>query len=109
MAEFEQALLVDILLYVENNGQVDHVAHGWAGSGPGDNSRNYYLEWLAELTNGGSSYPDRIDASRFHEFVQIWAPESSYNATRGYVYDNLDYKPSALVKLLTFAKNNCSN
>jgi len=63
---------------------------------------------LSELTNGGKSFPTKIDDSNFEHFADVFGDVSRpYNTNRGYNYANTSYNPSAIQSIFDGALQYC--
>lgn len=102
MAEFEVALFFDIKNAIWRCGDftsyTDHTMACYNGSNP--QHRDTYNAWLSSITEGGTKYPGSIDQSQFIHWAQIFGQVSSYNATRGYQYNNSSYTPNTITQLI---------
>lgn len=111
MAEFENALLKDIMYFVEINGQHELVAYSWACVEQGDIYREEYMEWLGNITEDGASYPEDLNDSEFQYFSNIFGEVSTaYSAiNRGYIYGVQNYGTEIISDILNYARYNCNN
>jgi len=99
MAEFEIALISDILECINIHGNFDiYSEHPFACYGNGKyNHQKEYQDWLKSITSGGTIFPSSIVTGNFLYWANIFGDVSiSYNKSRGYQYTNSYYKPKTI-------------
>ena len=126
MMEYERALMDDILFLAQYNGNWDAIpSEEWyrkpylllyedmvtksAQEEKEVNRKNEeYKKWLSDITKKG--IPSSVSYDDFMKWLPVYSKfDRRYNENKGYLYDEIEYQPTSLNKILELAKENCNN
>ena len=107
--EFERQLFGDIALFIENRGGFDSEEdYTWGYNGFPSEEGQAYWDWLREITNGGTEFPDEVDVVGYQRCLSYYAQYNVASGIKaGYECNASNFEPDCVNYILGVMYVNC--